>query len=73
MSTAGNYRDAKHKGARKYVGPPCSTCGGEVRYTSSKSCVMCTSQRHMERKRREKENRHDETGKGIDAADLAND
>lgn len=68
-----NLRDAKARGARKYQGPPCRVCGSEVKYTSSKSCVVCTTRRHMERKQREKEVRDESFREGIAATDLAND
>lgn len=46
-----SYRDAKERGHRKYASEPCKVCGGVVRYTSSKSCVVCTTRRHLERKK----------------------
>ena len=46
-----SYRDAKERGHRKYASEPCKVCGGVVRYTSSKSCVGCTTRRHLERKK----------------------
>ena len=46
-----SYRDAKERGHRKYASEPCRICGGVVRYTSSKSCVVCTTRRHLERKK----------------------
>lgn len=55
MTTKGNYRDAKQAGAVKYVSSPCPRCGAEVRYTSSKNCVMCTARLHAERKQRQRE------------------
>lgn len=50
MSVAPTLKDAKRHGITKFVGEPCSVCGSQVRYTTSKSCVECVKRKHQERK-----------------------
>ena len=39
------FIDAKKLGVTRYLGKPCTGCGGTERYTSSKSCVPCDNER----------------------------
>lgn len=47
---AETLKAAKRHGIVKFVGDKCAICAGVVRYTSSRSCVECVKQKHIERK-----------------------
>jgi transcription initiation factor IIE alpha subunit len=50
VSVAANLKEAKRHGITKFAGEPCSKCGSQVRYTTSKACVECVKRKHQERK-----------------------
>lgn len=43
-------KEAREQGRKHYTGRPCISCGGALRYTSSRTCVVCT-QKHSAKRR----------------------
>lgn len=43
--TTDSLKEARVTGAKKYEGAPCNNCSSTLKYTSSRSCVLCSNGR----------------------------